>query len=111
MATREDGHRRIRNATVGLAAASLVGTVAIGVTVAVQSTAAANGQGTGSTDSTNPDQGGNGFTPPNGNITNGGDTGGGTGSVGGGTNGNTNNGGTGNGGSGILPHGRAGGSR
>jgi hypothetical protein len=114
MATREEGHRRIRNATVGLAAASLVGTVAIGVTVAVQTTANANDQTTGSTDSTDSDQGGTGFTPPSGDVTKGGtDNSGSTGgAVSGDTGGGTGNSGSGTSGSvGTLPHARSGGSR
>jgi hypothetical protein len=99
MASREEGHRRTRNATVGLAAASLVGTVAIAVTVAVQSAA----QATGTTDSTNngtsPDQGDSGFAPPDGNLSNG-------------NNSNPDLGGTQGGtGSRTLPHARSGGSR
>ena len=95
MGIREDGQRRIRTATVGLAAASLIGTGVVAVTVAVQTNAEAN---PGSTDNGTTNQGGTGFTPPDGNITNGG----------------TDNSGsfqpdTGN--SGSLPHARSGGSR
>jgi hypothetical protein len=99
MNSREDGQRRIRTATVGLAAASLIGTAALTVTVAVQGSAGAT---TDSTDSGTTDQGGSGFTPPDGGLTNGG----------------TNNSGTGGdfvqpdtGNTGTLPHARSGGSR
>ena len=99
MASREEGHRRIRRATVGLAAASLAGTVAVAVTVAVQANAATPGPNNGTTDNgtTNDgtlngtNQGGiGGFTPPGGNVT---------------------NGGSGSNNSGFLPHARSGGSR
>ena len=40
MDSREEGRRRTKTATIGLAAASLVGTVTIAVTVAAQSSAA-----------------------------------------------------------------------
>jgi Tfp pilus assembly protein FimT len=98
MASREEGHRRIRRTTVGLAAASLAGTVAIAATVAVQANAATPGPSNDATDNgTAQNQGGagSGFTPPGGGITNGGNLGGSTGS---------NN-------SGFLPHARSGGSR
>jgi hypothetical protein len=99
MASREEGNRRIRNATVGLAAASLAGTVAVAVTVAVQANAATPAPTNGTTDNgTTQDQGGNGaFTPPDGSITNGG-----TGDLGGSTGSDS---------TGILPHARSGGSR
>jgi hypothetical protein len=104
MNSREDGQRRIRTATVGLAAASLIGTAALTVTVAVQGSAGAT---TDSTDSGTTDQGGSGFTPPDGGLTNGGTN-----------NGGTNNSGTGGdfvqpdtGNTGTLPHARSGGSR
>jgi hypothetical protein len=101
MASREEGRRRIRTATYGLAAASLVGTAAIAVTVAVQaSTSATPAPANDSTDNgTSQDQGGTGFIPPDGGLTNGGSTQGGT--DGGGTQGRTN----------VLPHARSGGSR
>jgi hypothetical protein len=96
MGIREEGQRRIRTATVGIAAASLIGTAALAVTVAVQGAAEAT---TDSTDNDTTDQGGTGFTQPGGNLNNGG----------------TDNSGsfiqpdTGN--SGSLPHARSGGSR
>jgi hypothetical protein len=94
MASREEGHRRIKRATVGLAAASLAGTVAVAVTVAVQANAATPGPTNDSTDNgTIQDQGGTGgFTPPDGGITNG-------------------RGSTGSNNTGSLPHARSGGSR
>jgi hypothetical protein len=98
MASREEGHRRTRNATVGLAAASLVGTVAIAVTVAVQSSAQATSTTDSTDNGTSPNQGDSGFTPPNGSLNNGGS--------------NPDLGGTRGGtGSGTLPHARSGGSR
>ena len=74
MNSREDGQRRIRTATVGLAAASLLGTAALAVTVAVQASAEATADSpdSGTTDSGTTDQGGTGFTPPDGGLTNGG---------------------------------------
>jgi hypothetical protein len=95
MGIREEGQRRIRTATVGIAAASLIGTAALAVTVAVQGTADAN---TNSTDNGTTDQGGTGFTQPDGN------NGGGTDNSGGFIQPDSGN-------SGSLPHARSGGSR
>ena len=66
MGIREEGQRRIRTATVGIAAASLIGTAALAVTVALEGTAQANtdSTGNGTTDNDTNDQGGTGFTQP-----------------------------------------------
>jgi hypothetical protein len=99
MVSREEGHRRTRTTTIGLAAVSLVGTAMVAVTVAVQPAQATDGP-SNSTDSTNPDgnlspdQAGTGFTPPDGTLNNGG---------------SIDQGGSGT--TGRLPQARSGGSR
>lgn len=111
MNSREDGQRRIRSATVGLATASLLGTAALAVTVAVQASAEAtvDSPGSGTTDNGTTDQGGTGFTPPDSGLTNGGSGTSGSSGTSGGADNSAVQPDTGT--ADTLPHARSGGSR